>query len=195
MHGAKGADSGMVFHADMASQRCAIHKNRAIANEAIVCDVRVGHEHVVAADARHAAAFFCATAHGHELAKLISRANFQRNVLARKSQVLRFAADRAEGVKMILRADFRGAVYNRMRFNHAFFAELDLISNNRELADARAASNSCGFRNARARVDFAHDFPCESPLGGSRSTILHIKMASAASSLPTKAFPDSLQKV
>ena len=86
---------------------------------------------------------------------------------------------------MVLASQARGTVDDGVRFEHAAVAQLDLVAHYGVGPDADALSQPGARGNDRPRIDFAH---------GSRSTILHMSVASAASSPSTVALPSNLQK-
>src|SRR5712692_1430416 len=193
VHGTERAQAGVVFDRHVAGKRGAVGKDGVVAHAAIVCDVRIGHEEIVAADAGDAAALPGAAADGDELAEDVRIAGRELGALAAILQVLRVAADRAKGMEDVPAPKPRRAVHGSVRMQHAIFAQLDLVAHDGVRADAHARPQPDTRRNNGAGIDFAH---CGShwPPAGSRSTILHIRVASAASSPFTEALPSSLQK-
>ena len=93
---AEGAHRRVILHMTWPASVRPVHEHGVIADQAIVGDVRVGHDQIVAAEARDAAALDRAAIHGAEFAKLVRVADFERNALARVGQILRIAANRAE---------------------------------------------------------------------------------------------------
>ena len=105
-----------------------------IADHAIVADVRVGHDQIVAADARGAAALDRAAMHGAELAKLVRVAHFEPHALARVGQILRIAADDGKRVHMIVAAERGRALDHGVRFENAAVAEFHFVAHDGECA-------------------------------------------------------------
>src|ERR1700733_6573719 len=199
---AEGADGGVVLDLNVSGELRAIGENDAVADDAIVADVGIGHDQIVAADARGAAAFDGAAMHGAEFTKIVGVAHFQAGALARERQILRIAADDGERMHVIVLAELRRTVHHGVRLKHAAVAELDIVAHHGARADADAGAEFRGGRNDRSGIDgpgidFVHcALPAGTEAGGisvSRSTILHMSVASAASSPFTVALPCSLQ--
>jgi len=97
---------------------------------AIVADVRVGHDEIMVADARDAAAFRRPNVDADELADAVIRADIERRVSAALvAQVLRRAAEHGAMLNAIVRADRDAAVAAadaRMRLDDRARADLDL---------------------------------------------------------------------
>ena len=72
-----------------------------VADDAIVRDMRVGHDEIVAAHAGDAAAFDRAAVYGGEFAEFVGVADLQRDALAVVGQILRIAADDREGIEVV----------------------------------------------------------------------------------------------
>src|ERR1700761_7131384 len=148
--------------------------------------MRCREEQVAIADHRFGAAFDGAAIDADAFAKRVAVANDQLDMLAAETQVLRIATDRAERMKDVVAADFRRTGYNRMRMQDASVAELDAVTDDRVRPDLHARAKLRGRRDRGLHVNVrhAHAFGC-SGFGssvfafGSRSTILHISVASA----------------
>src|ERR1700730_2553875 len=82
LHGAKRSDRGVILNRDMTRQRPSIYKYGVIANQAIVTDVRVRHDEVVATDSRDASAFHGSPVYRGEFAKLVGISHLQGYALA-----------------------------------------------------------------------------------------------------------------
>ncbi len=133
---------------------------------------------------------------GHVLAKRVPISHREFRPLAPEAEVLRIAAHHAKRIKHVVAPDLRWPLHHRMRMQHAAFAQLHAIADNRIRADAHAGTQFRARRNDRLRMNLrrAH-FAASSTLAGiSRSTILHISVASAASCPSTVARPSNLQK-
>jgi hypothetical protein len=122
MNGAESADGGVVFDGDVAGERGAIDKNRVAADLAIVADVRVGHDEIVAAEARGAAALERAAIHRGEFVKFIIVADFERDAFTSVGEILRVATDDAERVEVVAASKTRGTLHHRVRFEDAAVA-------------------------------------------------------------------------
>src|SRR5258708_28034729 len=94
-------------------------------------------------------------------------------------------------------ATYRGRpLHNRVIVQHATIAYLNAFADDGACADAHTCAQlrTCGYDRLRMNLRRAH-FAASSTLAGiSRSTILHINVASAASCPSTVARPSSLQK-
>ncbi len=126
----------------MAGKRRSVDENRVIAHHAIVADVRVGHDQVVAADASDAAALLRAAANRAKFAEIIAIADFERYPLAGKRQILRIATNSGERIKMIRPAKSRRALHHGMMIDDAAIAKLDLVAHHGVRPNFRAVSNS-----------------------------------------------------
>src|SRR4029077_5461922 len=110
LDGGEGAERGVVFKYDVSRECGGICKHGMGADLAIVCDVRVSHNQIVAAEPSDAAALRGAAVNGAELVKFVRVADFERDALPLVSQVLRVAANRTEGREMIIASQARGAL-------------------------------------------------------------------------------------
>ncbi len=119
MYRTKRANGHEVFHRDVSRESCAIHEKCAVADHAIMPDVRIGQEKIAIAQQSFAAAFFRAAADGHILAKNIAVTRHQLGALTAKGVVLRVASDRAKGIKHIVPAEFRRSPHGRVRVHRA----------------------------------------------------------------------------
>src|SRR5450755_3140006 len=82
LHRTERAHRGVIFHGHMPRECSAVYKYGVIAYKAIVSDVCVGHDEVMAADSRDAAALHRATVYSGELAKFVGVPDFQRHTFA-----------------------------------------------------------------------------------------------------------------
>src|SRR6202161_2553585 len=169
-------------------------------------NMRRREEQVVAADHRLAAAFDRATIDRHLLAKRVAVAYYELDVLAVKTQILRIAADRAERMKNVVAPDLRRPRNDRVRVQNAAVAQFDIVANHSVRPDLQARPKLRRRRDRSLHMNMrdAHAFGC-SAFGasvfafasagfGSRSTILHISVASAHKLPSTVARPSSLAK-
>src|SRR5262252_7419801 len=97
MQQAEGTDRGVVFDLNVTGELCTIDENGAVSDDAVMADVRVGHDELVAADPRDSAALDRAAMDGAVLAKFVRIANFEVNALAGVGQILGIAADHGKG--------------------------------------------------------------------------------------------------
>ena len=127
-----------------------------VADVAVVRDVRVGHEEVVRADRRDAAAADRAAVDGDELAEDVVVADAQLGPLALELQVLRLGADRRLSEEAIALADGRGAFDAHVRADDRAGADGDVRADDRVRPDADVgrergiAADDCGFCDGRA---------------------------------------------
>jgi len=128
VHGAESADVYVIFHRYVPGQCCAVRKYSRASDDAIVGDVRIGHEKIVVPDARDAASARRATAHCAEFAEAIAIANDDFGVLAAEFQVLRIAAHRAERIENVFAPDAGGASHYGVRLQDAVFAKFDIVA-------------------------------------------------------------------
>src|SRR2546421_1853172 len=100
-------------------------------------------------------------------------------------------------MKHIVVPNLRRTLHDRVGIQHATVAKLDVSANNGIWADLHTRSEPRLRRNYRLFVNLrrAHFLAVSiGATGISRSTILHISVASAASCPSTVALPSSLQK-
>jgi len=103
-------------------ERCGVCHNDIASDLAIVSDVGLRHEEIVAADAGDAAAAGGAAMDGDEFANVVSLADLNRRRFTAVLKVLRCMADRDEGEYVRAAADLRTAIYRDVR------VELDAVS-------------------------------------------------------------------
>src|SRR5260370_25878675 len=125
----------------------AVDQHGAVADDGIVADMRVGHKHRMAADARHAAAFDGAAVDGDALADDVVISHLQPRFFPAITDVLRLNPDGAEGAEAVMRADLRRAVDRHVRDPLAVFSQLDLG------ADYAIMPNRARRRYLRARIN------------------------------------------
>ena len=203
---AEGADLGVIFDGDVAGESGAVDENGVIADEAIVGDVRVGHDQVMAADAGDGAAFDRAAIDRTEFAEFIFVADFEGNALAPVSEVLRVAADDGERIHMIFLAEARRPLNYRVMIEAAAVAEFDLVANHCVGADGYVRAEFRGRRDDSARVNVIHNemdsyriayraglMERSGVPSGFKSTMAHMMVASTATSPFTRAKPCTLQ--
>ncbi len=140
----------------MARECSAVHKYGVIAYRAIVSDMCVGHDQVMAADSRDAATLHRATVYRGELAKFVGVPDFQRHTLAFIGQILRIAADNGKGVNVVSAAKPRRSLHHGMVVEDTAVTQLDFHTNYREGADFCATSDPRGGGNVGPRINFAH---------------------------------------
>ena len=158
-----------------------------LADLAIVADVRVRKKKVFVADARDAAALSRSAAHGHIFAKNIFVADNQFACARRECVVLRVAANHTKRMKHIRRAELRRAVHAPRADEECNPSPSSTSSPTTANAPTFTPRPSFADVAMNARAD---EFPARSFLpaslpflrrgAASRSTILHISVASAA---------------
>src|SRR5271168_2429730 len=82
LHRRECAYRGVVLHGHMPRECSAVYKYGVIAHRAIVSDVCVGHDEVMAADSCDAATLHRAAIYRGELVKFVGVPNFQRHTFA-----------------------------------------------------------------------------------------------------------------
>src|SRR6267378_1827208 len=196
VHRAKRANRHEIFHRHVSRQRRAVHKQRVAANHAIVPDVRIRQKKIAVPQRSFATVFLRSPADRYVFPKNISVSGNELHALPAKRIVLRIASHYTECMKHIVLAKLRRPLHDRMRVQHAAVSQFHLFANNRVRADLDAFAKLRARTQDGLRMNFSRGhFAGSSALaGGSRSTILHISVASAASCPSTVAFPSSLQK-
>ena len=147
-------------------------------------NVRVRQEKIVIADSRSTAAFVGPAAHRDIFAKNIFVSSNQLRTLSRKGVILRITTNDAEWMKYVGGDKSRRAAHHGMRMQYAIFAQFGVFADHGKCANLDSGTELRGFRNRSAGMDcrFAHSFvPFAFVDTKSRSTILHISVASAAS--------------
>ena len=102
---------------------------------AVVCDVGVAKEEVVAADSCRGM-FVSSAMDGTVFAEGVSVANFESCWFSFVFEVLGFFADSSEGEKLVVSADFRWALDYYMGVEDAAFSKFDVVANDGVGADA-----------------------------------------------------------
>src|ERR1700683_2030547 len=193
-----------IFDGHVSRKRRSIYKQVVVANVAVVPNVRRGQKQILVADGCPSATLRGAATDRHVFAKRISLADDQFGVLAAKPKVLRIAANRAERMKHIVPPNLRRTLHNRVGVKHAAIPQLHPVADHRVRTNLHAGAQLRSRRDRCLQMDMrdAHAFDSSTfasvfvaALGfGSRSTILHINVASAASCPSTVARPSSLAK-
>ncbi len=142
VHRTERSDIYVIFHYDVAGKRRAICKDGVAAHGAIVRHMGISHEKVVVSDSCRAAATRRAAANGGKFAEAVGVADDQLGELAAEFQILGISAHRTKGIENILASDARGPAYDRMRFEHALIAQLNLFADNGERADPDISSET-----------------------------------------------------
>src|SRR5580765_3125368 len=158
--------------------------------------MRVSQKEVFIADPRNSATLFCAAADGDILAENIAVAYDQLGPLATIGVILRIAADGAKRIEHIIAPVLGRPSNESVRVNNAALAELRFFTDNRVRSNFYSRSKLRARRHNGLRMNLllAHFAGSSAFAPRSRSTILHISVASAANCPSTVALPSSLQK-
>ena len=101
------------------------------ANDAIMGDMSLGHEQIVASDAGNPAALDRSPAHRDTFAKYIAIAYVEAGSLASILQILRVSADAAKGMKDVRAAQTGRAVYDSMGVKNTILTQFHIVGDNR----------------------------------------------------------------
>jgi hypothetical protein len=180
VHERSAAEDRPVFHGDVACHLHGVRENDAIADLAIMRDMRVRHEQAVAADARRAAGF-AREVRGHVLAHHRPIADHEVRRLAAVLEILRRAADHGAVVQPALPADGRPAGDERVAADGRAVADLHVRADHGPGPDLHADAELRAFVDERGGVnaDRAHV--------AFRSTTIASSSASATSWSSTNA--------
>src|SRR5215469_9022796 len=160
-------------------------------------DMGVGHDQIVIADTRETTTLNCAAVDRAIFTELIKVADFEPDPLTAVGQVLGIAAHDGERMNVMFLSELRRPFHHRMRFEHTAVPELDFLADDGVWPDANVGTQPGRGRNDSPRVNlsvnlFHRAFSAGAAMGtgsASMSTILHIRVASAASSPLTDARP------
>src|SRR5918993_139766 len=134
-----GADVRAVGDFDVAGERGGVSHDDAVADAAVVRDVRLGHDEAVVADGGEHPAALRAAVDGDELAYLAATADARLRRLAPVLQVLRREADGDEGEDVRVVADLGAPLDDAVRVEPHALAEPHLFADDRVRADHTAA--------------------------------------------------------
>src|SRR6185369_6565659 len=193
VHRGEGADARVVVHLDVTGQGGVVGEDRAAPHLAVVRDVGVDHEEVVAADAGDAAPLRSTAVHGTSFTELVAIADLDGDPLAAELQVLRLEADAGVGEDAVLAADSGRPFDLGSRGDLGAFADLDLGTDDGERTDADAVGEHGARVHDGERMDLRAHRAARS--ARSRSTMAVDRIASAASSPSTRTLPATLPKV
>ena len=147
------ADDGEVADLHMACEHHVVGQDDALADPAVVGDMRVGQKHAARPDARLRAAALGARIHGHVLADQAVLADHEPDRLAAVFQILRLVADGGEGKNARARADRRVAGEADVRDEPDPVAERHLRPDMAERSDLDAGAERRAILDDGARVD------------------------------------------
>ncbi len=151
-------DIGAVFNGDMAGQGRGIRHQHVVSDQAVVRDMRLGHQEAIVAEPGNAATAFGAAVDGDEFANPIAATDLGHGWFARKLQILWRQSYRNEWVQMSLVPDARPAVDHTMAVNPHAIAQNHLVTNDHVradhtiAADLSAGANNCGRMNLTGGV-------------------------------------------
>src|SRR4029077_456664 len=199
MHRRRKSDGGEVFHDHVPGQGRTVHKQIAVSYMTVVAHMRRRQKQVAIANAGLPATFCRAAADRHVLSKRISIAHDKLHVFATKTEILRITANRTERVKHIVAPHLRRSLHHSMRVQNAAVSQLHGVANHGVWTDLHTRAKFRGRRDRGLQVDVGHTHALDSSAFaaagfGSRSTILHISVASAQSCPSTVALPSSFAK-
>ena len=143
VHRAQCSDGGPILDNDMATQGRSVGHDYVIADGAVVRDVGVGHNEVVAAEASQASAFDGAAIDGDEFADDVVVADFEARGLAVVADILRREADGRKRKEVIMRPDFRGPIDRNVGDQFAGFAKFDVCADGAVRADLAGGVDFC----------------------------------------------------
>ncbi len=153
VHPCKTAQERIIFDADMSRQARTVGEYGVIAHVAIVRDMHVCHEEVVAANPRHAMTFFGSTIQRAILPDDIAIADLQTRRFASITEMLWRFADGAELVDLVPAPNGRRAVDNYMRTDPRLVADLYVRTDDRIGTDAHVFSQLDVWIDNRLRVN------------------------------------------
>ena len=153
----EAADERVVLDRHVARELRAVDDDDVIGELAVMADVRVGHDEVVIADARDAAALRGTDVDADELADPIVRADRERRVRAAVvAQVLRRPAEHGAVLDAVVGADRHAPVATadpRVRLDDGTGADIDLALDDAVRADLRIGGDRGALAQDDARVN------------------------------------------
>src|SRR5713101_2835293 len=174
MRPGESAENGVIPDANMAGKRRDVGEDRMVADLAVMGDVDVSHDPVVASDPCDARVLRGAAIEAAVLADRVALADLERGRLAAVLFVLGRAAERAEPEDAVLRPDAGSPLDHDVRPDRGPLPDLDVLADDRIRAHGHPRRELRSGVDHRARVDHIE-----------RS--VHRIFASAASASPTRA--------
>jgi hypothetical protein len=144
VHRAQRTNRGPILDDDVAAQGRGVGHDYVVADRAVVSDMGVSHDEVVAADASEASALDGTAIDGDELANDVVVANFEPRGLAVVADILRSKADGGKRKEVIMSSDFRGTIDGDVGDQFAGFAEFHVCADGAVRADFAGWMNFCG---------------------------------------------------
>jgi hypothetical protein len=124
-----------------------------VTNNAIVGNVSIDHQKVVASDLGDAASLDCAAMDRDTLPDSVAIAHFHDSWLSDVLQVLVVFPDRGERIDCVLSANAGVPTYDNVRLKDGAFANLDVTAYTAIGTNANASPNDGTFFNNCGRVD------------------------------------------
>ena len=120
----------MIANFDMTAKRRVCRQHYVIADNAVMCNVRLGHKQPIVADNSGRLAIQCAM-HRHQLPNAVAVTDHQMTACAWfESTVLRHIAQYHVGMNTIVTAYARARIDNAVRTDRRTAADLDTVLNN-----------------------------------------------------------------
>src|SRR5690242_21362612 len=152
------ADVRAIFDHDVSGECRGVGHDHAVANQTVVCNVRLGHDQTIVADLRQHAAARGAAMYRHELSNFIALPDSRLGRFAFVLQILRGEPDRDERKNLRLRANERSPIDHAMRVESHALAEFDLVADDAVRSDetvvtdtGSGADNGAGMNSGLAR--------------------------------------------
>ena len=142
-----------IANLDVTAERRAIRHHNLIAQLTIVRDMRIRHQQIVVADARHALIVRRAAIHCDGFTKHIAVADLEAGRLAVVFLVLRRIPQRGKLEYLVVGADARRAVDHGVRANPGSGANHDIGADHGEWPDFNVGRDVCLRRYHRPRID------------------------------------------
>jgi len=135
---AESAEVGVVLDDDMPSQRGGVGENGLAPNPAVVADMGIRHEIIIAADFGQPPSFGRPAVDGNVFPEKIAVSDLDLRFVVPIPDILRLASDRRKRRKMAVGADFRPAVDHDMGIQAGVFMDRDMFSDDARWADPHA---------------------------------------------------------
>src|SRR3979411_2442438 len=147
------AQHGIVPNLDVTGKRRHIGEKRGVADPAVMRDMHVGHDPVIAADARDARILRGAAAEGAVFADGVAVADLERGRFTGVFLVLGGSAERAESVNPILNPYASSSLDQHVRPDRGPLPYLDVLADDRIGSHRYSRAGLPSPMNASARVD------------------------------------------
>lgn len=147
MHGTKRADNGVILDDNMTAEGRGVCHDYIIPDLAIMRDVGISHDQVMAANTSYAAAFYRSAVDGDKFANGVVISDLETCGFAGVSYVLWRETDRTKWKKAVIGTNFARPLEGDMRLKMAPFAEFDVRP------DYAIGTNFAGGSNPGSRID------------------------------------------